>query len=99
MILEKGRICLKLAGREAGKYCVVVEPLDEAFVMITGPKSVTRIKRRKCNIVQLEPTSEKFELSSFEDSAIETAWKNSGLLEKLKIELPKPKAKPAKAKK
>ncbi|MBU3896752.1 MAG: 50S ribosomal protein L14e [Nanoarchaeota archaeon] len=96
MILEKGRICLKVAGREAGKYCVVVAPIDESFVMITGPKSVTRVKRRKCNIVQLEPISEKFDLKSGEDSEIESAWKSSGLIKKLEIELPKQKTKPAK---
>jgi len=47
MMLEKGRICLKIAGREAGKYCVVVEPQNTSFVLITGPKTITRIKRRK----------------------------------------------------
>ncbi|MDD5417116.1 MAG: 50S ribosomal protein L14e [Candidatus Aenigmarchaeota archaeon] len=96
MILEKGRVCLKLAGREAGKYCVVVEPLDESFVMITGPKSVTHVRRRKCNVVQLEPTTEILEIGSGEDSEVEAAWKSSGLLKKFYIELPKPKTKPAK---
>ena len=62
MILDKGRVCLKIAGREAGKYCVIVEPVDESFVLITGPKSITRIKRRKCNIEHLEPTSEMLKI-------------------------------------
>ncbi len=93
MIFEKGRVCLKIAGREAGKYCVVVEPLKESFVMITGPKSVTRIKRRKCNIEHLEPTQEKFELSSGDDADVEAAWKESGLMDTLGIEAPKKKQK------
>ena len=91
-MMEVGRVCLKIAGREAGKYCVIVENLDNSFVMITGPKSVTRIKRRKCNIVHLEPTQDKFDISEkADDQAVEKAWKTSKLLEKFNISL-KPKA-------
>ena len=25
-VLELGRVCMKVAGREAGKYCVVIKP-------------------------------------------------------------------------
>jgi len=89
MILDKGRVCLKIAGREAGKYCVIVEPVDESFVLITGPKSITRIKRRKCNIEHLEPTSEMLKIKTGEDSEVESAWRSSGLVEKLGIELPR----------
>ena len=90
MILETGRICLKIAGREAGKYCVIVKPIDSGFVMISGPKNITGIKRRKCNVFHIEPTNEKLNVSEdAEDSALENAWKASGLIEKLKIELPK----------
>ena len=88
MILEKGRVCLKIAGREAGKYCVVVEPIDESFVMVTGPKTITRIKRRKCNVLHLEPTKEKIDIGSGSDEEVEKAWRNSGLIEKLGIQIP-----------
>lgn len=93
MILEKGRICLKIAGREAGSYCVVVEPVDESFVMITGPKTITRVRRKKCNTAHLEATDKKFSLNTGEDSEIETLWRNSGLIEEFGIELPKFKQK------
>ncbi|MCD6477374.1 MAG: 50S ribosomal protein L14e [Candidatus Aenigmarchaeota archaeon] len=89
MMLEKGRICLKIAGREAGKYCVVVEPQNTSFVLITGPKTITRIKRRKCNVLHLEPTEHKLDIGSGTDLEIENAWKNSGLIEKLNIKLPR----------
>ncbi|MEK6862584.1 MAG: 50S ribosomal protein L14e [Nanoarchaeota archaeon] len=46
-----GRVCIKLTGREAGKYCVVVNNLDDNFVLIDG-----NIKRRRCNINHLEFT-------------------------------------------
>lgn len=60
--IEVGRICVKTAGREAGKYCVVVDIVDENFVIITGPKDVTGVKRRRCNIKHLEPTPEKVDI-------------------------------------
>ena len=103
-MIEPGRICLKIAGREAGKYCVIVERIDDSFVLITGPKSITRVKRRKCNIDHLEPTEEKFDINSkAEDSQIEDLWKKSNLIEKFNIKIPvkrkeKPKEKPAKEK-
>lgn len=88
MILDNGRICLKTAGREAGKYCVVVDKVDDGFVLVTGPKSVTGIKRRKCNILHLEPTKERFEIESkTDDSRIEDMWKKSNLIEKFNIQI------------
>jgi len=92
MMLEPGIICMKLSGREAGKYCVVLERPKDGFVMITGPKSVTGVKRRKCNIFHLEPTSQKLALTSTEDGAVEAAWKGSGLTEKLGIVAPMKRA-------
>lgn len=54
--LEVGRVCVKIAGRESGKYCVVVKKEGNSFVLVTGPKMLTGIKRRKANIAHLEPT-------------------------------------------
>jgi large subunit ribosomal protein L14e len=102
---ETGRVCLKIAGREAGKYCVIVETVDDNFVMITGPKTVTGVKRRKCNIDHIEPTENMIEIGSkADDASIENLWKNSGLIEKLEIKVPvkkqfKKEAKEAKKKK
>ena len=86
---EIGRVCLKIAGREAGKYCVIVENVDDNFVLITGPKTVTGVKRRKCNIDHIEPTEDIIEIvSKADDVSIENLWKSSGLIEKLKIKIP-----------
>jgi large subunit ribosomal protein L14e len=49
-MIEVGRMCVKIAGRDAGLKCVVVEVLDKNFVMIDG-----QTRRRKCNILHLEP--------------------------------------------
>jgi large subunit ribosomal protein L14e len=86
---ETGRICLKIAGREAGKYCIIVESIDDNFVLITGPKAVTGVKRRKCNINHIEPTEDKIQIDSkADDASIENLWKSSGLIEKLEIKIP-----------
>lgn len=88
-MIEPGRIVLKIAGREAGKYAVIVENANDNFVLITGPKSVTGVKRRKCNIDHIEPTEHKLNIDSkANDSSIESLWKSSGLIEKLEIKVP-----------
>jgi len=95
-MLEPGRVVLKIAGREAGKYAVIIENVNDDFVLITGPKSITGIKRRKCNIDHIEPTEHKFEIDSkVDDSKIEELWKSSGLIEKLGIKVPIKKTKEA----
>jgi len=87
-MLELGRIVLKIAGREAGKYAVIIDNVKDNFVLITGPKSITGVKRRKCNIDHIEPTEHKFEISSDDDASLEEMWKSSGLIEKLEIKVP-----------
>jgi len=88
-MIESGRVVLKIAGREAGKYAVIVERVNDSFVLITGPKSITGVKRRKCNINHIEPTEHRLEIDSNADDAnIENSWKSSGLIEKLEIKVP-----------
>lgn len=60
--IEVGRICVKATGREAGKRCVIVELADKSFVLITGPKSVTGVRRRRANINHIEPLQDKVEI-------------------------------------
>lgn len=83
MIFDVGRVCMKIAGREASRYCVIVEK-GKDFVIITGPKTITGVKRRRCNVSHLEATEHVLETSG-DDTAVETAWKNSGLIDKLGI--------------
>ena len=49
-MFEIGRLCVKIAGRDAGKKCVVIDVLDNNFVLIDG-----QTRRRKCNLRHLEP--------------------------------------------
>jgi len=72
--IEVGRICVKLSGRDAGKKCVIVDVVDKNFVLITGPKSVTGIRRRRTNVDHLEPTPEFIEVKkSATDDEVEKA--------------------------
>jgi large subunit ribosomal protein L14e len=60
--IEVGRICVKTAGREVGKKCVIVDVIDKNFVLVTGPKKLTSVRRRRVNVKHLEPTTEKIEI-------------------------------------
>jgi large subunit ribosomal protein L14e len=82
--IEVGRICVKIAGREAGRKCVIVDLIDKNFVLVTGPKSLTGVKRRRSNINHLEPLSEKVEIKrGASDEEIVEALKQKGLLEEM----------------
>ena len=50
---EIGRLCVKLAGRDAGKKCVIIDILKDNYVMIDGST-----RRRKCNTAHLEPLNQ-----------------------------------------
>ncbi|MBS7632864.1 50S ribosomal protein L14e [Candidatus Bathyarchaeota archaeon] len=83
--IEVGRICLKLCGREAGKRCVIVDVADKSFVSITGPKSVTGVKRRRVNVNHIEPTQDVLEIKrGASDEEVAEALKKAGLLEAFK---------------
>jgi len=52
-----GRLCVKLAGRDAGRECLIVEDLKDNFVLIDG-----NTRRRKCNLKHLKMLPQKAEL-------------------------------------
>jgi len=82
--MEVGRICVKIVGREAGKKCVLVDIVDKNFVLITGPKAVSDIKRRRANINHIEPTQEKIDINrGATDEEITEALKTAGKLEEM----------------
>jgi large subunit ribosomal protein L14e len=82
--IEVGRICVKSVGREAGKKCVVVDLVDKNFVLITGPKKLSEIKRRRANINHLEPTQEKIDIKrGATDEEVTEALKTAGKLDEM----------------
>ncbi len=48
-VVEVGRLAVKIAGRDAGRECLIVDVLDKNYVLIDG-----NTRRRKCNISHLE---------------------------------------------
>jgi len=85
-MLDIGRICIKIAGRDAGLKCVVVDHLGEGYVMIDG-----QTRRRKCNINHLEPLNQAIKIRK---GASQTEV--FGEFKKLKIEVREKKSKKAK---
>ncbi|PIZ52105.1 50S ribosomal protein L14e [Candidatus Woesearchaeota archaeon CG_4_10_14_0_2_um_filter_33_13] len=49
-LYQIGRICMKLAGRDAGKKGVIIEIIDNQFVILDGAT-----RRKKVNVKHLEP--------------------------------------------
>jgi len=87
--LNVGTVCMKVAGREGGSVCTVIKPVDKTFVMVTGPKLVTGIKRRRCNIEHLEPTEIKLDIKEdASDEEIIEAYKKSNVITKFNLKLP-----------
>jgi large subunit ribosomal protein L14e len=60
--IEVGRICVKQAGREQGKKCVVIDVMDKSFILVTGPKKLTGIKRRRVNLNHVAPLEDKIDV-------------------------------------
>ncbi len=60
--IEVGRVCVKVAGRETGRKCVIVDVMDKSFVLITGPKKITGVKRRRVNINHVAPTEDSLQI-------------------------------------
>ena len=74
-LFKVGRLCMKLAGRDAGQKCVVVETLDDAYVIIDGST-----RRRKVNINHLEPLNQILSLKNkASHTEVETIFKELNL--------------------
>ncbi|MEM1962015.1 MAG: 50S ribosomal protein L14e [Sulfolobales archaeon] len=89
-VVEVGRICVKVAGREAGRKAVVVDLVDDNFIVVTGPKSLTGVKRRRVNVKHVEILDKKVEVprgASDEEvlKAIEAAGLVDFMRERVKI--------------
>ena len=58
MLMDIGRVCIKIAGRDAGNYAVVIDNIDDNYVIIDG-----YVRRKRCNIKHLEPTSNMLKIT------------------------------------
>jgi len=82
--IEVGRICVKLAGRETGRKCVIIDVMDKSFVLITGPKKVTGVKRRRVNINHVELLQDRIEIPrGASDEEVNATLETAGKLEEM----------------
>ncbi len=80
-----GRICVKTMGREAGRKCVIVDIIDDRFVLVTGPKDISGVKRRRANVKHLEPTPYRIKIRrGASDEEVKKALEEAGLLEEMR---------------
>ncbi|MFO7710931.1 MAG: 50S ribosomal protein L14e [Candidatus Woesearchaeota archaeon] len=63
-MIDIGRICVKLAGRDARMKCVVLDVLENNYVLIDG-----QTRRKKCNMAHLEPLDKTIEIEKNADHA------------------------------
>ena len=54
---DVGRVCVKIAGRDAGRKCVIVDNVDDNHVLIDG-----QTRRRRCSITHLDATSKQIKI-------------------------------------
>lgn len=85
-MFEIGRMCVKIAGRDAKSVGVVVDMLDARYVLVDG-----QMRRKKCNCAHLEPLPKVLSITkgaSHED--VTAALKAVGVICPQKVEkLPK----------
>ncbi len=89
--VEVGRLCVKTAGRENGNKCVVVDVMDKSFAMITGPKAVTGVKRKRVNLSHIMPLQDRIELArGASDEEVSSALTAAGKIDEMKQPAVKP---------
>ena len=89
-LFDTGRLCVKTAGREAGKLCVVLDKAEKDFVLVTGPRVLTGVRKRKCNVEHLEPLPNKLKIKSdsTDNEILDAIKKEDSLLQKFKLTVP-----------
>ena len=95
-MFEIGRLCKKLAGRDANQYCVIVDKVDKNNAIIDG-----NTRRKKCNLSHLEPVNRLLKIKSKATTAeVKEAMKKEGIvIPEKKEKKPKEKKVAAKPKK
>jgi large subunit ribosomal protein L14e len=74
-LYDIGRLCVKIAGRDANKRCVIVDVKDAHTVLIDG-----ETRRRHCNVVHLEPLQETLDVKKGASHAeVAAAFKGLGI--------------------
>jgi large subunit ribosomal protein L14e len=92
-MLTVGRLCVKTAGRDAMGHCVVVEEIDNNYVLVDG-----NVRRKKVNKNHLEPLTKTLDIKKGADTkTVQKALEDAGIVVKVKGEARTPKAQTKKA--
>ncbi len=61
---------------------MIVDLMDKSFVLVTGPKKITGVRRRRTNTNHVEPLQDKLEIKrGATDEDVEAALKGAGKLD------------------
>ena len=73
-IFNLGRLCVKIAGRDAGNKCVVVEESGQGYVVVDG-----NVRRKKVNVKHLEPLAQVLEVGKGSHDEVKKAFEKLNL--------------------
>ena len=91
--VEIGRVCFINYGPDYGKLCVVLNVINGSYVLVTGPPSITGIKRQKINLKRLTLTDivikifvdqrDKLVEKAWKEADVDTKWKESAVAKRM----------------
>ncbi len=92
-MIEIGRLCIKTAGRDAMQHCVVIEIIDDNYVLVDG-----NTRRKKVNKSHLEPLNKVLSVKKGADTkTVHEELKKAGIEIRVRGEAKKPKPQVKKA--
>lgn len=90
-MMDIGRVCIKTAGRDSGETAIVIDKIDENFVLVDG-----NVRRKRCNVKHLEPTEKLIAIqNNASTEQVHAAMKEAGLEVKKKASSKEKKTAPA----
>ncbi|WP_455141021.1 50S ribosomal protein L14e [Candidatus Hodarchaeum mangrovi] len=85
--LEVGRVIVKIAGREALQKAVIIDLVDQNFVLISGA-GISPVKRRRCNIKHIRPLEHLVSIKrGAKDEDVQKALEKENMIEEIKTPL------------
>ena len=88
---EVGRICVKLRGSDAGRRGIVLSSRPDAL-LITGPHSLTRVRRKSVKRTHVEMTALRIAISpEASDEDVLVALVRADLVGAMLLRIPKPR--------
>lgn len=81
-MIAKGSICKKMAGREAGRYCIVLN-VEGKFAQISGVRKYGMCRPKRCNLKHLKATKFVIKIDSEKQEDLVKSIYNSGILTRM----------------